>query len=389
VGVTLHSEGPSADDAGFTLVELMAALTILAVGVVGAIGVMSSSMRVAGTTGARSKGVAVATQQVETLRAIPYDQLVPAASDDSFTTVEQSIGNRVYTVKWVVTLEDEATPGQAGTKITDAYKKAFVWVSWTDETGAHDVHQTALIYPGGRGKHGTSAGVAYSTNTNPSEPPQSLSATPVADSTKVDLAWAPPPPSATAPPPSSWLVQYSQDATFPAGAVHEVPDALPASVTELRISELAASTTYHFRVFSISANGVRSTTAATKLDVTTGASPSADCSVRTASVTPSGVNKKSGKDGSGLSANPRVAVSTLGSCSAVAFRMEYSSGDGITHDTDMVVDGSGTYSAVLDGSLEWTVGQHEIKIFSYSGGAQSSRATLRLTVCAVSVKSCR
>ena len=253
------NDSSSADDAGFTLVELMAALTILAVGVVGAVGVMGSSMRVAGTTGARSKGVAVATQQLETLRAIPYDQLVPAASGDSFTTVERRIENRVYTVKWVVTLENEVTPGQTGTLSTGAYKKAFVWVSWTDEAGVHDVHQTTLIYPGGRGKHGTSAPAASSANTGPPEPPVSLSATPLVDSTKVDLAWVPPPPSPTAPPPSSWVVQYSTDPTFPEGAVHQVPDAPPAAVTELRISDLAAETTYHFRVFSALANGVRGT----------------------------------------------------------------------------------------------------------------------------------
>lgn len=380
---------PSAgrDESGFTLVELMAALTILAVGIVGTIGVMNSSIRVAGTTGARSKGVAVTTQHIEKLRAIPYDQLLTAASDDSYTTVNQTVGNRVYTVKWVVTLVDEATVNSTGTKVVKAYKKAFVWVSWSDESGPHDVHQTTLIYPGGKGKHAPST-AAPAGSSNAPDPPSSLTATPVTGSTDVDLAWVPPAPTSTAPPPASWVVEYSQDPTFPSSSVHQVADSLPANVTELRVSDLAANTTYHFRVFSKSAAGTLSTSAATKLNVTTGNSSSTTCSVGTASVTPSAVHKKSANDGGGLSVNPRVAVTTLGSCSGVAFRMEYSSGDGVTRDTGLLGDASGTHAATVDGSLAWTVGDHEIKIFSYSGSTKSLRARLRLTVCAANRKSC-
>lgn len=377
----------SCDEAGFTLVELMAALTILAVGIVGTIGVMNSSIRVAGTTGARSKGVAVATQHIETLRAVPYDQLVPAAADDSYTTIQQNVGNRIYTVKRVVTLVDEATPGSTGTPVVKAYKKAFVWVSWSDESGVHDVHQTTLIYPGGKGRHDPTATATATGNANAPDPPtyQTGFPTAVTGSTDVDLAWIRPAPSGTAAPPASWVVQYAQVAT--PSAVHEVADALPAEVTELRVGDLSANTTYRFKVFSKSSTGVRSTSAATA-DVTTGSSSSTECSVGSASVTPSAVNKKSANEGGGLAVNPRVAVSTLGSCSGVAFRMEYSSGDGVTRDKGMLGDASGTHAEFLNGALEWTVGTHEIKVFSYVGDTKTRRATLRLTVCAVNRKNC-
>lgn len=364
----------------------MAALTILAVGIVGTIGVMNSSIRVAGTTGARSKAVAVATQHIEALRAVPYDHLVPAASDDSYTTIQQSIGNRVYTVKWVVTLVDEATPGSTGTSVVKAYKKAFVWVSWTDESGVHDVHQTTLIYPGGKGKHNPTATATVTASSSAPDPPtyQSGFPTPVTGSTDVDLAWTPPAPSGTAPAPASWVVRYAQVAT--PTDVHEVADALPSDVTELRVGDLSANTTYRFQIFSKSASGVLSTSAATA-DVTTGASSSTTCSVGSASVTPSAVNKKSASDGGGLAINPRVAVSTA-SCGGVAFQMEYTSGDGVTRQKGMVGDASGTHSEYLDGTLEWTVGTHEIKVFSVASGTTTLRARLRLTVCAVNRKNC-
>lgn len=385
---TAPGSGPDpCGEAGFTLVELMAALTILAVGIVGTIGVMNSSIRVAGTTGARSKGVAVATQQIEALRAVPYDQLVPAAAGDSYTTTQQSIGNRIYTVKRVVTLVDEATPGSTGTPAVKAYKKAFVWVSWSDESGVHDVHQTTLIYPGGKGRHNPTATATATGSSNAPDPPTYRSGfpAPVTGSTDVDLAWTPPAPSGTAPAPASWVVQYAQVANLT--NVHEVADALPAGVTELRVGDLSANTTYRFRVFSKSASGVRSTSAATA-DVTTGSSSSTACSVGSASVTPAAVNKKSANEGGGLAVNPRVAVSTLGSCSGVAFRMEYSTGVGVTHDKGMLGDASGTHSELLNGALEWTVGTHEIRVFSYVGDTKTRRATLRLTVCAVTRKDC-
>lgn len=378
----------SADESGFTLVELMAALTILAVGIVGTIGVMNSSIRVAGTTGARSKGVAVATKHIERLRAVPYDQLVPAGSSADVTTVSEPIGNRIYTVKWVVTLVDEATPGSTGTPVVKAYKKAFVWVSWTDESGVHDVYQTTFIYPGGRGRHNPTAASSSPDSTNAPDPPINFTAGPVTDSTDVDLAWDPPAPTPTAPAPAAWVVQYSKDSTFPSGSVHQVADSLPAAVTELRVTDLAALTTYHFRIFTKSAEGTLSATAAQRLNVTTNSTTSTSCTVGTASVTPSAVKKKSANDGGGLATNPRVAVTTLGTCVDLSFRMEYSSGNGVTRDVAMLIDATNTYSATVDGTLEWTVGDHDITVFSYSGSTKTVRARLRLTVCAANRRNC-
>ena len=59
-----HRAGGDAE-AGFTLIELAASLTVLAIGIVGVIGVMNGSFRVAVNASARSKAVAVATAAYE------------------------------------------------------------------------------------------------------------------------------------------------------------------------------------------------------------------------------------------------------------------------------------------------------------------------------------
>src|SRR5687767_7053121 len=109
-------------DVGFTMVELVVAMTILAIAIVSIVGVTNSSFRVAAGAGARSKAVAIATKEIEAVRAIPYPQLVATAP--TVQTSTQTQGGVAYQVqKTVVPVVDGA--------VTSAYRRAVVAVSWS------------------------------------------------------------------------------------------------------------------------------------------------------------------------------------------------------------------------------------------------------------------
>lgn len=389
----------SGSEDGFTLVELMAALTVLAIGIVGTIGVMNSSIRVAGTTGARSKAVAVASKHIETLRAVPYEQLKLSAVSPSATVTpfNDTVGNRVYSVTRVVTKETEATDPQpsGGTRRAEAYLKGYVSVTWTDESGFHEVHQTTLIYPGGLGKQDVSQTVTSTGNGGLPDPPLSLVASPVATTTAVDLVWVPPAPRVDVPAPSGYVVQYLPDPPPANDTYQQVATSIPSSATVLRVTDLAAGSAYRFRIYSKAADGRLSTTATQSLVVSTAGSVATTCAVGTASVTPSAVGKQNGSAGSGLgtssqSVSPQVVINTVGLCTGTTFKMNYSPRTGVLPADYTLTgpDASGAYRGTIDGTVAWDVGDHDVQIVSVAGLTRTSRATLRLTVCAHNKQSC-
>ena len=64
------------DSAGFTLIELMVALVIIAVGIMALSGVQASSSRDVYSTGRRTRALAVAEEQVEIARSAGYASAV-------------------------------------------------------------------------------------------------------------------------------------------------------------------------------------------------------------------------------------------------------------------------------------------------------------------------
>lgn len=390
-------------EGGFTLIEMMAALTLMAIGIVGVIGVMNSSFKVVGTTSARSKAVALATKRIETLRAKPYDQLAPLAALTNRTTTTETIGGQTFTIEYAVQNADEATRYGSDPQQTGAYKKAFVWVKWTDQSGYHDIRQETLIYPGGLGTFSVSNSVNQAPNSTRPLRPSALTATPVSTTADVntknaiDLSWVPPAPTAGVPPPASWIVQYAAFdcnnalcSSFPATTVQEIAADLPGSMTTLRVNDLSGGTKYHFRVYSKSASGVVSLDYAAALNVTGITSPATTCAIGTASVTPSAVKKRGGADSSKLTTNPVVTVNVLATCTGRTFELDYSPKDGLVRTLTLTGSGAtGARSATLDGGAsEWSVGARELKVYSVLDGVRTLRANLRLTVCDNSKATC-
>lgn len=365
------------DERGFTLIELMASLTVLAIGIVGVIGVMNGSFRVAAITSARSKGVAVATKHIETVRAAPYDHLVAGGAVEEST---DTVGGRTYTVKRAVTMADEAT---GATPIVGAYKRATIEVSWTDESGFHAVHQETLLYPGGKGRFVPVVTVPVQGNGRPLAPTNLVAtAQSISGTTGVALSWTAPS-EASNPTPVSYVVQYSTDATF--GTYHEVTTTLPIATPTLLVTDLAASTLYHFRVASKAENGNLSSEWATAYNVTTGASLLSTCAIGTASVTPSAVYKKRGNENSGLVSNPVVSVNGVGACATTTLQARYSPRDGVNATLNLTRSGSIFTGTIVGTSQPWSVGEHPINIYDGTG---TKRATMQLIVCDPQKKSC-
>ena len=374
------------DERGFTLIELMASLTLLAVGITGVMGVMNSSFRTVSTASSRSKATAVGTKWVEHLRSLPYDTVLAQARLTNGAVIQsiEQVGGQKFTVRYTVAEENETTAPSQGTAATDAYVKAVVWVNWTDPSGPHDLYQTTLLYPGGRGIHDATASVPTSGSSTKPLKPKSLLATPVTASSAVDLTWVPPDVTAGVPNPASWVVQYSRTSAFLPGEVQEVAAYIPGSLTTLRVTDLAEGTTYHFRVYSKSESGVLSQEAASVLNVTTLTSGVASCSVGTTSVTPSAIKKRGGSDSSRLTSNPIVEVQLLATCTGSTFEITYSPTDGVTRTVPLtaVPLRPGTLAATVNGNEAiWTVGDRPIDVYSYTAGVKKARANLRLVVC--------
>src|SRR3954470_20570939 len=93
---------------GFTLVEVAASILVLAIGIVGVIGVMNGSFGIAAKTSQRSKGIAVATQEIERLRATDYVSIPVAAANAQAQTYTVPVDGRTFTVSRTVTLVNEA-----------------------------------------------------------------------------------------------------------------------------------------------------------------------------------------------------------------------------------------------------------------------------------------
>jgi prepilin-type N-terminal cleavage/methylation domain-containing protein len=358
-------------DPGFTLVELVVALTILAVAVVSIVGVTSSSLRVATGAGTRSKAVAIATKEIEAVRAVPYPQLV--ATPPTVQTTTQVQGGVSYRVeKTVVPVADGA--------VTSAYRRAVVAVSWTDGAGLHEVTQSTYVYPGGVGPAVTAATTTTPTTICTPSAPSALVATPPADvlqrSSEVDLVWTH---VATACAVETFIVQSSTDDFF---TVNEVTRTATASTYHL--TGLSAGVQYKFRVAARSAAGRTSAWSPTATLTTSNLVTSA-CTTGTLTITPSTINKKSASTGSGLDGDVSVSLPTGGVCTGFKAVYQPTATSGYT--TFLVGSLDGTYRATIEGTdVAWDVGKRYIDIYDTVTNAKV--ASILLTVCAHNVSRC-
>lgn len=386
-------------DDGFTLVELMMALTVLAVGIGGVVQVFHSSFSVAGQGNTRSRAVALATREAEAMRAVPYDRLGFSAVQPGFAPsfesaltvvvadpVVQPFGpdHVVDGVTFQITRHIVWADAASVAGYSSAYKRVVVLVAWSDRGGAHTVRQDAYVYPGGRGAYsGPQGGVTTTTallSVVPPAPPLNLTATVGAGSdgaSAVSLAWTANPVST--PPVSSWAVEFSTDSFLTS---HLLTDTQPASVTSYTASGLSPSTTYHFRVAARAAGGLQSVWSVPAMATTTPAA-SNSCQLGTSTLTPSAVVRLNGA-ATVLSANAVASVNATGVCAGLQLR--YSPTAGSPRVAYLASMAGSVWTGSIDGvSTAWDTGTHEVQVVDALG---NQLGTMTFTVCVHNARSC-
>lgn len=137
---------------GFSLVELLVAMSVFAVVLVALTGALISGVRSVGDQRLRTAATRVAADHLETLRTLPFDQLDAQAGVRTTTTPD----GRAFTVETVVTPIDAAT----GSPATDgSVRQITALVSWTSGAAQRNVSYTTAIAPDDPGVAATSQAI--------------------------------------------------------------------------------------------------------------------------------------------------------------------------------------------------------------------------------------
>jgi prepilin-type N-terminal cleavage/methylation domain-containing protein len=321
--------GARRDEEGFTLIELVVALSVLAVAIAATATVFYAGIRTGSTDTHRVNGVALATKQTDQLRSVAYDDLglitgtspandaacdtgdpvvvvanpAVAASDPPLTIANIAYGV-ARCVQWVA---DSSGLGQ--------YKRTTVVVTWSDDTGAHAVRQDSIAYPGGLGPAGsttttTAAACVGSplaaTNLN------AASASPLA----AHLTWTTP--NGSPLPIDSWIVEYSADGFATTNtATDDLVASDPNGSNAFLVGGLAPNTSYAFRVIGVGPAACRLQSPAAQASLGTGTGASvAGCVALLVSISPSVVQRDAGAP-TVPAQSVAVTVNTNGHCSAL------------------------------------------------------------------------
>lgn len=116
---------------GFTLIEAMIALLVLAVGLLGLARYQSAVLKSSGDTKARTEALAIAEQKIEQLRSFSTEAGFDAMASGTGATITGS--NAVFTPQWVVA--HITTPA--------VYAQVTMTVSWNDSRGVTQSVQLA------------------------------------------------------------------------------------------------------------------------------------------------------------------------------------------------------------------------------------------------------
>lgn len=148
-------------EAGTSIVEVMVATLLLSVGVLAVVTSLGAATRAARTGDLRSIAVRVAADELEVVRAMPFDQIGISAADPAYqlrfegrSTVSEAV-NRIGATGDVV-IDDMAFDIRrhvtwrpidvGGSRINEGFKLVTIVVTWTDPAGDHEVRQDTGIH---------------------------------------------------------------------------------------------------------------------------------------------------------------------------------------------------------------------------------------------------
>ena len=360
-------------ESGFTILELIVALTVLAIALFGIASVFDASVRTSDLDIRRTEAVALSVQAVESLRAVPYSTLGLAPSDpspadacDAGSTVvrasgapyaavtSQTVNGVTYAIDRCVVWAQASSGGS-----TTAYKRVTAAVSWTDQARvAHVVRQDSIVYPGPGGN--SSAATACSSDPAAAAAPSAS----LVGSNTVRLAWNTPSVSPT--PIDHWIVLYGPTNPPAATFAGDLNAASPGAANSVVISALAPSTTYSFEVVAVDASGSCVSPSPASSQSTSAASGGGPCRVGLVTATPASVQRGQAGDQSLLS-DFRVDVAALTSaCDSLTLDYTPSSGAPPVELALSNVSGLAFEVDVFPGDA-WDLGNHVLSI--ENGGA--------------------
>ena len=249
--------------------------------------VLWSGLRTSASAAHRADAFSVASRDIESLHAVPYnllgfyaDQLAPQWKSTAtivlgacsttcaapFAPLILPTGSSTpapttgvtYHIARYLYWADAQGPNVAlvSTTFLQAYRAATIVVTWSDNTGSHVLEQDSIIYPGGQGPYAGPGGATPTTTTTspgtaPGAPGLTLAVTQPAypqNQQEIDLVITAATSGGT---PTYYEVQWSTDPTFAAPA--QSPQ-LPATSAAYNILNLAAATAYNIRIFA--GNGI-------------------------------------------------------------------------------------------------------------------------------------
>jgi len=361
----IPGRGRRGDD-GFTLLELVIALSVLAVAIGGLFSVFGAALRTTAVDVHRVDGAALAAEQLAVLRRTPYGSLRPQPPTSMLPT--PTINGQLYAISTAVAWAGSGT-GWTPTALPQAYKLATVDVTWTDQAGTHVVGESTDLYPGGLGPYGGSRG--------PDPPPRSLAGcTPLSPppappgpivaalpdgDPAVAVSWTEPPPSGGTPV-DHWGVATSPDgATWTTAAMSE-PVLVPGAAHVVEVGGLDANVRYFAKVLVFGACGDPSSSWPVRSGPATAPMPGGTgCAL--ASVSTSAPVAQRGADG-GLSTDVTVeGVVPAGGCGPLWAGVQAS--NGVVSEVALLPSGStGSFVGALGATGPWDLGRHTVEVFT-------------------------
>jgi type IV pilus modification protein PilV len=115
-------------DDGFTLIEVLVAMAIAAIGFLGLAATHVTAVRATAVGRNVSIATGIASRQIESMRRVSYAEVATAAA------VSESVGSMPFTRTATVA----AAPGGTSKKVT-------MLVQWNDQFGAHNVQLVTVI----------------------------------------------------------------------------------------------------------------------------------------------------------------------------------------------------------------------------------------------------
>jgi prepilin-type N-terminal cleavage/methylation domain-containing protein len=427
------------EESGFTIVELVISMALLAIVAAPLAGVFWSAIRTAGSAAHRTDGSSVASREIEAMRAVPYAQVgfyddqspaLPPGAPVGTTSVSLgatspapgnpgspliqpltpdpnaasgyapdpnpnnanpvTYGGVIFNVQRYVVWSDAKDPTQ---NYSNAYKKLTVIVTWTDQAGSHIAREDSLLYPGGLGVYaGPDGGPGASTTTTA---PVFQPATPVLadivlfappnDETQVPLNWTQPPGGGAV---TSYAIEYSTSSSFPPGNF-TVINPLPANLRSYPVPNLTPATTYYFEVIAYSSSA--SSTSAWK-SITTAPLSGSQCTLGSLNIAGTNSLSTTGtilKNNGQMSENLTLSWTTSGPCTD-SYEVHASDPLGSTDPgSPFALGGSaGVYTGIVNSnSKNWAIGLHTFNVWDITT-SQPTPVVKTFKVCVYGVPSC-